>query len=264
LQRKFLGPTKKFQPFKRFGLQTLPSEPVTWLHDQRLDAVSLALRRNGSRTVLDLGCGEGPLLRRLSRQPDILRIVGLDRSVVALRALRAALEEEPQSIRKKVELIHGSFTLPDRSLVGLDAAILVETIEHIEPDTLSAMERAVFFELAPPTVIVTTPNKEFNPLLGVPRHRHRHPDHRFEWARPRFRSWATSLARRNEYEVEFEDVGGKHPLYGGASQMATFKRVARSQRPCPAAPAHTCSPGPSGYDLRSCMPIRASSADDKP
>lgn len=201
---------------------------MTWLHDQRLDAVSLALRRSGSRTVLDLGCGEGPLLRRLARQPDILRIVGLDRSIVALQALRTALEKEPESIRKKVELINGSFTRPDRSLAGLDAAILVETIEHIEPDTLSAMEQAVFFDLAPATVVVTTPNQEFNTILGVPRHRYRHPDHRFEWARPRFRSWATSLARRNNYEVEFEDVGGKHPLYGGASQMATFKWVSRS------------------------------------
>ena len=203
---------------------------MTWLHDQRLDAVSLALRRSGSRTVMDLGCGEGPLLRRLARQPEVLRIVGLDRSMVALEALRATLEEEPQSIRKKVELIHGSFTLPHRSLVGLDAAILVETIEHIDPEKLSAVERVLFFDLAPPTVIVTTPNEEFNALLGVPRHRHRHPDHRFEWARPKFRSWATRLARRNNYEVEFEDVGGKHPLYGGATQMAKFQWVAGRRR----------------------------------
>ncbi|MDP1966438.1 MAG: class I SAM-dependent methyltransferase [Reyranella sp.] len=65
----------------------------------------MALRRSGARTVLDLGCGEGPLLRRLAREPDFLHIVGLDQSAVALQRLRVALQKEPPAIHRKVELV---------------------------------------------------------------------------------------------------------------------------------------------------------------
>ncbi|MPZ35479.1 MAG: methyltransferase domain-containing protein [Rhodospirillales bacterium] len=198
---------------------------TTRLHEQRLDAVRLALRRSGARTVLDLGCGEGPLLRRLVHEPDILRIVGIDQSAVALQRLRTVLQQEPWAVRRKADLVQGCFLAPDRSLTGFDAAILVETIEHIEPERLSVLERAVFRDLSPETVVISTPNREFNVLLGVPRHRHRHPDHRFEWDRQKFQSWAVRLARRSAYDVQFEDVAGAHPVYGGPTQMAIFKKA---------------------------------------
>ncbi len=195
---------------------------TTWLHEQRMDAVHAAISACGAESVLDIGCGDGPLLIRLISDPRIRRIVGIDLSAEALRRLRVLLSEVPEHIRRKAELVHRSMDALGSELSGFDAAVLVETIEHIDPDHLTRVERAVFQKVRPTTVVITTPNADFNPLLGVPPHRFRHPDHRFEWGRLKFRSWAEGIGRRNGYAVSLEDLAGSHPVLGGASQMALF------------------------------------------
>ena len=195
---------------------------TTILHSERLDAVLAAVRESRARTVLDLGCGDGSLLRRLALEPRIERIVGLDLDFAALDRLRVELSDRPQAVRARVDLVHGSITEAGPKLAGFDAAVLVETIEHLAPDRLSIIEHAIFRRMRPASVFVSTPNADFNPLLGVPSHRFRHPDHRFEWGRERFRTWAGGVARRNGYAVGFRDLAGAHPACGGASQMASF------------------------------------------
>ena len=197
---------------------------TTWLHEQRLEAVLAAIRESGARSVLDLGCGDGSLLVRLAQDAAVARIVGIDLSSDSLARLRKKLQALPDENREKVELIHGSISEPRRLLAGFDAAVLVETIEHIDPDRLSLVERRVFQDMRPETVVITTPNGDFNPLLGVPPHRFRHPDHRFEWGRAKFRSWAEGVAERNGYAVTCRDVAGAHPVHGGASQMALLRQ----------------------------------------
>jgi small RNA 2'-O-methyltransferase len=201
------------------------------LHRQRLAAVLEVIRSSGARTVLDLGCGDGAFLIRLVREPGIERVVGVEFSAAALKALRDELGQAPPEIARKAELIQGSVTEPLEELTGFDAAVLVEVIEHVEPHRLSLVERAVFGRLAPTTIVVTTPNADFNAFLGVPNHRFRHPDHRFEWGRDRFRSWAGGVGRRNGYQVAFADVEAVHPVHGGPTQMAVFRRNPADCRP---------------------------------
>lgn len=194
-----------------------------------MQAVLAALRACGVCSVLDLGCGSGRLVARLAREPGVRRIVGVDASGEAIRAaedrLRAdRLRADGAGPGVSVTLLHASFTEPDPRLAGFDAAAMVETIEHVDPDRLSAVERAVFACYRPGVVVMTTPNREYNGLLGVPGHRLRHPDHRFEWTRARFRSWAAGVAGRNGYAVAFADIGDVHPSLGGATQMAVFAR----------------------------------------
>lgn len=199
---------------------------TTWLHEQRVEAVHAVMRASGAQTVLDLGCGEGDLLVRLLAEPQIERIVGIDICPNALERLRkrlAALEFEPLV---EVELIHGSMTDATPAMANFDCAVLLEVIEHVDPERLSVLERAVFSVMRPATVVITTPNADFNPLLDVPRYRFRHPDHRFEWGRIKFSRWAQGVADRNGYRVAFSDVAGNHPVLGGASQMANFERSA--------------------------------------
>ncbi|WP_287188615.1 hypothetical protein [Rhodovulum sp.] len=112
------------------------------------------------------------------------------------------------------------------ALAGSECAVLIEMIEHIDPGHRSRLEHAVFGQMRPRTVIITTPNAEFNSLLGVPPHRFRHPDHRFEWPRARFRSWGRRVAAAWRYYVRFRDIAGAHPDLGGASQMAVFRAQA--------------------------------------
>lgn len=195
------------------------------LHELRLETVVRELRRSGARTVLDLGCGGGDLLLRLAREPQFERIVGIDISAAALRDARSLLAGEPPA-SQRVELLEASFAVPDARLAGFDAAALVDTIEHIDAHRLSSVEQAVFGGFRPRTVVITTPNGEYNPIHGTPAGSFRHPDHRFEWSRTKFRAWARGVARRNGYRVAFDAIGEPDPALGSSTQMALFSRPA--------------------------------------
>lgn len=199
-------------------------ESSTPLHEERLDAVMEHLR-SGVETVLDLGCGSGALLERLLGEPGLRRIVGVDSSALALRTAEGWLAGADGSRDDRVSLRHGSVTVVDEDLAGFDAAVLVETIEHLEPGRLSELERALFGALRPGLVLITTPNREYNELYGLDRGERRHPHHRFEWDRARFESWATGAGTRNGYAVAFEGVGPAHAWLGSPTQMAVFRRV---------------------------------------
>lgn len=196
---------------------------TTWQHEERLRAVQAVVRDSGARRVLDLGCGDGDLFVRLAADPGIEALVGIDICAASLDRLRQRLAKTAPVV-PIVDLREASMTDPTPDLAGFDCAILLETIEHIDPDRLATLERALFAKMRPRVVAITTPNAEFNPLLGVPAHRFRHPDHRFEWDRARFRRWAARVAQAAGYAVGFHDVGGRHPTLGGASQMAVFDR----------------------------------------
>ncbi|WP_439533566.1 methyltransferase domain-containing protein [Polymorphobacter sp.] len=192
---------------------------TSWWHEQRLDAAMAAIEACGATSVADLGCGDGDLLCRLAVSPRIERLAGVDVSAEALARLRLRLGRLGSNT--PVEILHGSMT-DGTGLDGYDCAALIETIEHLEPAELSALERALFTRMRPPTIVITTPNAEFNGLLGVPPHRFRHPGHRFEWDRARFRRWAEAVAARHGYAIACTDIAGQHPRLGGSSQMALF------------------------------------------
>jgi small RNA 2'-O-methyltransferase len=191
------------------------------LHEERLDAVVRHLRKNGCRSVVDLGCGGGALLERLLAEPTITRLVGIDLSLESLAAAEQRLRGQTGS-GDRLSLRHGSVTEPHPDLTGFDAATLVETIEHLPPAHLSRLEHAVFVGMQPRVVVLTTPNREYNELLGTPAGALRHPDHKFEWDRARFRSWATGVARRTGYRVVFEAIGAGNAWLGSPTQLARF------------------------------------------
>lgn len=200
-----------------------PQEVKPRLHDERLDAVAQVLRESGAARILDLGCGEGKLLRRLLPVAQFRELVGLDISARTLEiaAQKLKLHERPE-LRERVKLLHGSLNYPDSRLQGFDAAALVEVIEHLEPHRLDALTENVFGFARPTTVVVTTPNAEYNATFAQPRTL-RHRDHRFEWSRAEFQAWADAAAGYG-YSVRFEPLGDVHPEYGPITQMAVFTR----------------------------------------
>jgi 3' terminal RNA ribose 2'-O-methyltransferase Hen1 len=197
------------------------------LADQRLGAVLAALRASGAKRVLDLGCGEGRLLAALDKDHAFNEIVGVDVSArsldVAARRLRLDRANERQ--RERLRLLQGALTYRDERLAGFDAAVLMEVIEHLEPGRLPVLERAVFEFAHPATVIVTTPNAEYNVRFEtLPAGRFRHRDHRFEWTRAEFAAWADGVAERFGYVVRYLPVGPDDPEVGSPTQMAVFAR----------------------------------------
>lgn len=202
-------------------------EKTLSLNEQRLNAVVEALTASGARRVLDLGCGEGKLLRELFAVPQFAEIVGLDVSIRSLEvaARRLKLERLPERASQRVRLLHGSLTYRDRRTEGFDAAAVVEVIEHLDPPRLSAFERVLFEFARPATVVLTTPNREYNvtwPALAAGQLRH--PDHRFEWTRQEFSDWAAGAAGRHRYAVTFRPVGPVDEKLGAPTQMAVFQR----------------------------------------
>jgi 3' terminal RNA ribose 2'-O-methyltransferase Hen1 len=193
------------------------------LHQERLDTVVRQLLESGATGVLDLGCGSGELLLRLAREPRFSRVIGIDIDEEVLDQARLALGLGITDRGGRVQVRHGSFEEADPEFAGFDAATLIETIEHIDPRRLSRVELAVFGSMRPGTVLVTTPNQEYNILHGMAPGRLRHPGHRFEWDRARFRHWAQGVAARNRYRVSFIDVGAPDPRYGSSTQMACFE-----------------------------------------
>lgn len=197
------------------------------LNDARMSAIVEALRELGAKRIADLGCGEGKLLSRLARERWIEQAIGVDASVIALEraSKRLRLNEAGGPPEGKIQLFHGALTYRDKRIAGLDAAALVEVIEHLDPDRLPALARVLFGEEKPKNVVVTTPNAEYNALFpNLAPGAFRHPDHRFEWTREQFRTWVKSIEDDYGYRAELRDIGEVDEVHGAPSQMAVFKR----------------------------------------
>ncbi|MGW0878291.1 3' terminal RNA ribose 2'-O-methyltransferase Hen1 [Streptomyces sp. NPDC002671] len=202
-------------------------EKPTPLAVQRRDAILAALRDFGAARVLDLGCGQGQLVQALLKDVRFTEIVGVDVSVRALTiaSRRLKLDRMGERQASRVKLFQGSLAYTDKRLTGYDAAVLSEVIEHLDLPRLPALEYAVFGSARPRTVIVTTPNVEYNVRWeSLPAGHVRHGDHRFEWTREEFRVWAGTVAERHGYDVKFRPVGPEDPEVGPPTQMAVFMK----------------------------------------
>ncbi|MBV2355247.1 3' terminal RNA ribose 2'-O-methyltransferase Hen1 [Streptomyces sp. J2-1] len=208
--------------------ETETEEKPTPLAVLRREAITAALRASGAARVLDLGCGQGQLVGALVKEPRFTEIVGLDVSVraLAIAGRRLKLDRMGERQASRVTLVQGSLAYTDNRLKGYDAAVLSEVIEHLDLPRLPALEYAVFGHARPRTVVVTTPNVEYNVRWeSLPAGHTRHGDHRFEWTRAEFRAWAGAVAERHGYRAEFEPVGPDDPEVGPPTQLAVFHRT---------------------------------------
>ena len=213
------------QPAESTTSETDTKERIT-LHDKRLQAVTDKLLESGAGKVLDLGCGEGKLLKKLLPYAQFRKIAGVDISYQALIRARDRLKLVQMSTleRERVELFQGALTYRDKRFDGYDAAALVEVIEHLDEDRLLALERSIFEFSKPVTVIITTPNREYNVVFeSMDPESFRHDDHRFEWTRAEFEAWAKRVAAAHHYQVAFYPIGEEAPEVGAPSQMAIFR-----------------------------------------
>ncbi|XP_059288742.1 small RNA 2'-O-methyltransferase-like [Lycium ferocissimum] len=228
--------------------QALFSPPLS---KQRVEYALQHIRESSASSLVDFGCGSGSLLESLlAYQTSLDKIVGVDISQRALaraaKILHSKLNgnteaEQPTNGIKSAILYKGSILTCDSRLCGYDIATCLEVIEHMEEHDACSFGDIVLSSFCPQLLIVSTPNYEYNVILqkSTPQYQEEDPDeksqqqsckfrnhdHKFEWTRQQFCQWASDLALRHNYDVEFSGVGGelnKEP--GFASQIAVFRR----------------------------------------
>jgi 3' terminal RNA ribose 2'-O-methyltransferase Hen1 len=217
------------------GQEPVVSEPVAVpvkalrLNDQRLNAVLAELKACGAKSILDMGCGEGNLLRLLLKEKCFTAIAGTDVAIAALNkaAERLNLDNFNEKKKKRIALFQSSLCYRDKRFKNYDVAAIVEVIEHLDENRVPALEAVVFADAAPGVVVVTTPNADYNVhYQGLMEDFFRHGDHRFEWNRDRFRAWADSVAARFAYSVRYADIGEQDDEQRTPTQMAVFRKNA--------------------------------------
>ncbi|KFV90153.1 Small RNA 2'-O-methyltransferase, partial [Eurypyga helias] len=187
------------------------------LYKQRYQFIKDLVGKYKPKKVADLGCADCTLLWTLKFCSCIEVLAGLDICASVMKEKMHRLSPlpgdylQPDERSLTVTLYHGSVAHKDPCMLGFDLVTCIELIEHLEESELKKFPEVVFGFMAPSIVVISTPNSEFNPLLpGVTLFRH--PDHKFEWNRVQFQSWALETARRYDYSVEFTGVG--HPPSG--------------------------------------------------
>ncbi|MCD6026518.1 MAG: ubiE2 [Solimicrobium sp.] len=198
------------------------------LNEIRLRQIVEIIEESTAVSVIDLGCGEGKLLSALLKIKQLNAIVGMDVSIRTLEIAKDRLnwDQLPPKQQEKLKLIHGSLLYRDSRLAGFDIATVIEVIEHLDMPRLSAFERVLFEFAKPKTIIMTTPNAEYNVRFeNLPPGQFRHTDHRFEWTRAEFEDWACERAAKYGYSVEFRPVGEVDPFVGAPTQLGLFTLV---------------------------------------
>jgi 3' terminal RNA ribose 2'-O-methyltransferase Hen1 len=203
------------------------------LNQQRLERVTQVLKSNGAKRIIDLGCGEGNLLKVLLAESAFDKLIGVDVSYSSLEKAkkRLNLDDLPIHQKNRIHLMQGSLIYRDDRLLGYDAATVIEVIEHLDPERLATFEQILFGATQPQMVIITTPNVEYNVLYPMPAGTFRHQDHRFEWTRQQFQLWAEPIAAKYGYDVEFQGIGDDYPEVGTPTQMGLFRKVASRKQP---------------------------------
>jgi len=208
-----------------------PAPQKVKVHDLRLQVVCQELLNTGARKVADLGCGEGRLLRLLMNEKQFDQIIGMDVSYRSLEIARdrLKLDKLPPKQAERVQLFQGSLTYKDKRIEGIQAAALVEVIEHLDEARLAALERSLFDIAHPNFIIITTPNADYN--VKFPSYetgQMRHSDHRFEWTRAQFRTWADRLSDEHGYTATYKGIGHEDEEVGALTQMALFVRQGKA------------------------------------
>ncbi|NXI62786.1 HENMT methyltransferase, partial [Anseranas semipalmata] len=220
------------------------------LYKQRYQFVKDLVGKYKPKKVADLGCADCTLLWMLKFCNCIEVLAGLDTCASVMKEKMHTLSPLPGDYLQPAErsltvtLHHGSVAHKDPCMLGFDLVTCIELIEHLEESELEKFPEVVFGFMAPTMVVISTPNSEFNPLLpGVTVFRH--PDHKFEWDRAQFQSWALDTAKRYDYTVEFTGVGspptGMEDV-GFCTQIGVFvkkypqtSKPAQSEKPTEAA-----------------------------
>jgi 3' terminal RNA ribose 2'-O-methyltransferase Hen1 len=192
------------------------------LNDLRYEKIVDCINNlNNKESIVDFGSGEGKLSVRLGFVKGVREILAVEPSEYAtLKAIKRFEELKDKEDFIQPTPIMGSLFYYDERLKSKDIMVLCEVIEHIDEYRLPKIMATIFREYKPKTLIITTPNKEYNQVYDMGKE-YRHPDHRFEWTREEFHEWCIGQNPGN-YELTFDGIGEEHQSFGFPTQLCLF------------------------------------------
>lgn len=202
------------------------AEPVkkSRLNELRYEKIAETAETLHPKTVVDFGSGEGKLAVKLGFVSGVREVLAVEPSEVEIIKAKKRFEKaKGQEAFVEPETLWGSLFYYDERLKDKDLMILCEVIEHIDEMRLPKVFDTLLHLYSPKSLIVTTPNREYNEIYDMAEH-FRHDDHRFEWTRAEFRSWCAERNTKGIYELEFTGIGEEHPEQGAPTQMCLFRR----------------------------------------
>ena len=210
---------------KKPHIRNQEENPKIRLNDLRYEAILNVISTLAHReTIVDLGAGEGRLSVQLGFVDGVKEILSIEPSN---KARLKAIERFGQVIDKEgyiePQSLAGSLFYFDSRLQNKDIIILCEVIEHIDQERLPKIFDTILQDYRPKTLIVTTPNKEYNVVYDMDEAM-RHDDHRFEWTRAEFAQHVEKWTQNYPYQISIQGIGEEHPAYGQPTQMAIFRR----------------------------------------
>lgn len=194
------------------------------LHNLRHDTiVNIVNNLQKKNKIVDFGSGTGKLSSKLGLLNGIEEILSIEPYEKArLSAINQFNKFQNQMKFTYPTTLWGSLYYYDERLKDTDVLILCEVIEHIEEHRLTRAISNVFELYTPDTIIISTPNRDYNKLFNLIGFRHN--DHRFEWTRQEFYEWCKNLSDIHNYNFSIQGIGHEHMKYGSPTQLVIFKR----------------------------------------
>ncbi|MEG0258608.1 MAG: methyltransferase domain-containing protein [Lysinibacillus sp.] len=172
-------------------------------------------------SIVDFGSGEGKLSSLLAHVEGVHELLAVEPNAVAMKKAVKRFDAL-ENVLVMPKPTWGSLFYFDARLQQKDVIVLCEVIEHIDEERLPKVMALLLTQYSPNTLIVTTPNAEYNAVYELDEMRH--DDHRFEWTRAKFQQWCHDMNTDEHYELSFTGIGELHEQYGQPTQMCIYTK----------------------------------------
>lgn len=152
-------------------------------------------------TIIDYGCSEGKLSLKIN---DILKARNKKFTIYAYDINDRAYKR--LSKVKNIKFYQMNLLYPNTKILPrkVDFLLLSEIIEHFDERERKVIYDTIINELNPTYVILTTPNKEYNTVLGMQENEKREAGHKIEFTPEQYEKEILQIFHTNHYEsVDF-------------------------------------------------------------
>lgn len=172
------------------------------LHDWKHKVIGEFLKNPivADKQIVELGCGTGQFARKAKIDPS--RYIGVEQDSYKVRKAKEK--------SRKHKFVTGDITLLDSDIIArMDIALLLEVVEHFEPDALDEFVKTINNVYKPQYIVITTPNMSANALYGF--EGFRHPDHKFEFDEEEYMEFIGSFDQYvslGDYAIDTKEHSG--------------------------------------------------------